>query len=70
MKCVFIGYPLVVKGYRLWDRESSGFKVIISTYVVFDKYNMLCKNDNSAGTNGNKIEVKQLELPLKMSLRT
>ena len=30
LKGVFLGYPLGVKGYRLWLRDQKGFKVIIS----------------------------------------
>jgi len=38
LKCVFIGYPEGVKGYKLWKLESSGgSKVLISRDVTFDE---------------------------------
>ena len=30
IKCVFVGYQDGTKGYKLWDRTSSGVKIIIS----------------------------------------
>ncbi|MCI30598.1 retrovirus-related pol polyprotein from transposon tnt 1-94, partial [Trifolium medium] len=35
-KCVFLGYPEGVKGYRLWKMEPGGSKFIISRDVTFD----------------------------------
>ncbi|CAA0827001.1 Uncharacterized mitochondrial protein AtMg00820, partial [Striga hermonthica] len=42
MKCVFLGYPDGVKGYRLWLRSVPGFKVVISRDVVFNESEMPC----------------------------
>ncbi|CAA0806744.1 Unknown protein [Striga hermonthica] len=42
MKCVFLGYPDGVKGYRLWFRSVPGFKVVISRDVVFNESEMPC----------------------------
>ena len=47
LKCVFIGYPEGVKGYKLWKLESGGgSKVLISRDVTFDetRMEMKCKN--------------------------
>ncbi|KAL2470249.1 Uncharacterized protein Adt_38385 [Abeliophyllum distichum] len=41
-KCVFLGYPEGVKGYRLWDRSQSGVKIIISKDVKFNESEMSC----------------------------
>ncbi|CAH9089803.1 unnamed protein product [Cuscuta europaea] len=41
-KCIFLGYPEGVKGYRIWDRNQSGFKVIISRNVVFNESDFPC----------------------------
>ncbi|KAK4407943.1 Retrovirus-related Pol polyprotein from transposon TNT 1-94 [Sesamum angolense] len=46
-KCVFIGYPEGVKGYRLWLRNQTGFKVVISKDVTFNEYEMPCLNNSS-----------------------
>ncbi|KAL2243405.1 UNVERIFIED_CONTAM: Retrovirus-related Pol polyprotein from transposon TNT 1-94 [Sesamum indicum] len=42
IKCVFIGYPMGVKGYRLWVRSQPGFKVLISRDVTFNENEMPC----------------------------
>ncbi|KAL0373164.1 UNVERIFIED_CONTAM: Retrovirus-related Pol polyprotein from transposon TNT 1-94 [Sesamum calycinum] len=39
-KCIFIGYPEGVKGYRLWVRGQPGFKVIVSRDVTFNELEM------------------------------
>ena len=40
VKCVFIGYPKGVKGYKLWKMEPGGSKFIISRDVTFDETRM------------------------------
>ncbi|KAL2252662.1 UNVERIFIED_CONTAM: Retrovirus-related Pol polyprotein from transposon TNT 1-94 [Sesamum indicum] len=42
VKCVFIGYPEGIKGYRLWVRSKPGFKVLISRNVTFNENEMPC----------------------------
>ena len=37
IKCIFLGYIEGIKGYRLWNKESSGIKIIISRDVVFNE---------------------------------
>ena len=44
LKGVFLGYPLGVKGYRLWLRDQKDYKVIISRDVIFDETRMPCKD--------------------------
>ncbi|MCI83727.1 hypothetical protein A2U01_0105003, partial [Trifolium medium] len=46
VKCVFIGYPEGVKGYKLWKIEPGGSKFIISKDVTFDEtqMGMKCKD--------------------------
>lgn len=41
-KCVFLGYPEGVKGYRLWDRSLPGFKAIIRRDVTFNEFEFPC----------------------------
>ena len=55
MKCIFLGYPQGTKGYRLWVRDTNGYKVIVSRDVVFDEHSMPCRSVNVAST-GTEIE--------------
>ncbi|KAL6346168.1 hypothetical protein AAG906_027902 [Vitis piasezkii] len=50
IKCIFLGYLEGVKGYRLWNKESLGVKIIISRDVVFNENEMLSMRTNTAGT--------------------
>lgn len=48
LRYVITGYLVQVKGYRLWAKESKGFKMIISRDVTFNESHMPClstKND-------------------------
>ena len=49
IKCIFLGYPEGIKGYRLWNKESPGVKIIISRDVVFNENEMLSMRTNTAG---------------------
>lgn len=40
LKCVFIGYPEGVNGYKVWNMESTGQKCFISRDVIFDETRM------------------------------
>ncbi|KAL2243544.1 UNVERIFIED_CONTAM: Retrovirus-related Pol polyprotein from transposon TNT 1-94 [Sesamum indicum] len=55
-KCVFIGYPPGVKGYRLWLRSQPGFRVVISKDVVFNESEMPCLQTSSKNSNNYNIE--------------
>ncbi|KAL2251492.1 UNVERIFIED_CONTAM: Retrovirus-related Pol polyprotein from transposon TNT 1-94 [Sesamum indicum] len=60
VKCVFIGYPEGIKGYRLWVRSKPGFKVLISRNVTFNENEMPClERTQPLGKDStfNKIEV-------------
>lgn len=62
LKCVFIGYPQGVKGYRLWYIEKGSEKCIISRDVVFNEQEMPLPNDikatDSTDKGGADLEVK------------
>ncbi|GAB2287662.1 hypothetical protein Dimus_037947 [Dionaea muscipula] len=45
-KCVFLGYQEGTKGYRLWDKNTPGFKVVISRDVIFNEVEFPCRADN------------------------
>ncbi|KAL0374317.1 UNVERIFIED_CONTAM: Retrovirus-related Pol polyprotein from transposon TNT 1-94 [Sesamum radiatum] len=46
-KCVFIGYPNGIKGYRLWVRNQPVLKIITSRDVTFNEHEMPCLSDTS-----------------------
>ncbi|KAK2454519.1 hypothetical protein QL285_002067 [Trifolium repens] len=62
VKCVFIGYPEGVKGYKLWKMEPGGSKFIISRDVTFDETRMgvKCKDLEERPETG--VEKFQLEV--------
>lgn len=71
IRCVFVVYQEGTKGYRLWDRESIGVKIIISRDVIFNENVFSCKTNNLKETStqenlddfavlgGPQIEVEQ-----------
>lgn len=46
-KCLFLGYPSRVKGYRLWCIEKGEERCIISQDVTFDESKMALQNSSS-----------------------
>ncbi|KAL0286479.1 UNVERIFIED_CONTAM: hypothetical protein Sradi_7146800 [Sesamum radiatum] len=55
-KCIFIDYPIGVKGYRLWLRNQPGFKVIISRDVTFNETEMPCLSSSPKTHTESDIE--------------
>ncbi|KAL0458605.1 UNVERIFIED_CONTAM: Retrovirus-related Pol polyprotein from transposon TNT 1-94 [Sesamum latifolium] len=55
-KCIFIGYPIGVKGYRLWLRSQPSFKVIISRDVTFNETEMPCLSSSHKNHHNSDIE--------------
>ena len=43
----FLGYQEGSKGYRLWDKDSGGVRIIVSRDVVFNELVFPCKCINS-----------------------
>lgn len=37
LNVIFLSQGKNVKGYRLWDKEEMGFRVIIRKYVIFNE---------------------------------
>ncbi|KAL2237106.1 UNVERIFIED_CONTAM: Retrovirus-related Pol polyprotein from transposon TNT 1-94 [Sesamum indicum] len=61
LKCVFIGYPEGVKGYRLWVRSQPGFKVLISRDVTFNENEIPCLEQvqpTGIETTFNKVSIE------------
>ena len=64
IKCVFLGYKVGVKGYKLWCPENR--KVVISRDVVFDETAML--PNLSLKDSSNKENQKQVEHQINTEL--
>ncbi|PKU72844.1 Retrovirus-related Pol polyprotein from transposon TNT 1-94 [Dendrobium catenatum] len=56
IKCVFLGYPTGVKGYRLWDLSSPGVKTIISRDVIFNENRLYISESENKDTTISSIE--------------
>ncbi|GKA21706.1 retrovirus-related pol polyprotein from transposon TNT 1-94 [Tanacetum coccineum] len=66
IKCIFLGYPDGVKGYRLWRLDDVKPKIIISRDVVFNESLMYKDTLKGAGVADSGKEVK-FEVELKGS---
>ncbi|RDX64242.1 hypothetical protein CR513_57220, partial [Mucuna pruriens] len=66
IKCVFIGYPPRIKGYKLWRMEHSEPKCIISRDIVFDETRMAMMsqdqqvNNQESDSDNTQVEVELL----------
>nr|GEY60693.1 retrotransposon protein, putative, Ty1-copia subclass [Tanacetum cinerariifolium] len=58
IKCIFLGYPDGVKGYRLWRLDDVKPKIIISRDVVFNESLMYKDTLKGAGAADYRKEVK------------
>ena len=64
-RCVFLGYPEGTKGYRLWDRESPGVRIIVRRDVVFNEGVFPCKGTNldEDTTKSTEVVTRQTSTP-------
>ncbi|GJX81552.1 integrase, catalytic region, zinc finger, CCHC-type containing protein [Tanacetum coccineum] len=58
IKCIFLGYPDGVKGYRLWRLDDVKPRIIISRDVVFNENLMYKDTLKGAGAAGSRKEVE------------
>lgn len=68
IKCVFMGYPEGVKGYRLWDRSVKGFRMITSRNVTFNECDMPCMTEKPQEIE--PVKDKDEEIRLQVEFRT
>ena len=76
LKCVFLGYPEGVKGYRLWCTDLKPPRCIVSRDVIFNEQEMLKSymqklenSDKNTGVLRDQIKVEltgNLEIQLHM----
>lgn len=70
-KCIFLGYPHGVKGYRLWSLEKGKERCFISRDVVFDEATIAMKVEKQITTTEQKenqlVEVELESSPAEVS---
>ena len=64
-KCIFLGYALGTKGYRLWCRDSKSPGLIVSRDVKFDESAILDQKKESNGAVKDHGVYKQVELEIE-----
>ncbi|GJT13377.1 retrotransposon protein, putative, ty1-copia subclass [Tanacetum coccineum] len=69
IKCIFLGYPEGVKGYRLWRLDDAKPKIIISINVVFNESLMYKDTLKGVGAVDSRKEV-EFEVELQGTKRT
>ena len=70
LKCIFIGYPEVVKGYILWCLEPGYKKCLISRDVIFKETEMASlvskDHDKQGSCSQGKLKPEASELQLEV----
>lgn len=64
LKCIFLGYPEGVKGYKLWCLEPRYKKCIISRDVTFNEADMPLKKDTTQKPNS-EIRNESIEIEVE-----
>ena len=64
IKCMFIGYPEGVKGYKLWFSDENGSKSIISRDVTFREDEMYMKKASSGQSTSEEGENARFKVEL------
>jgi len=60
-RCIFIGYPSGVKGYKLWNLEEGMPKTMVSRDVIFDEKSFI-RNDKIDDHKDWKGKVRAVEI--------
>ena len=70
-KCMFIGYPDGVKGYKLWYEEGGSSKGILSRDVIFKESEYYMAKATQVGSSEDVMVATMIEngLRLRWSLR-
>ena len=63
MKCIFLGYPKGVKGYRLWNPNTR--KCVISRDVVFKESEMLGLAKDGESSSGGEVDKETFDLGIE-----
>ena len=65
LKCIFLGYAIGVKGYRLWCIEPKSPKFIISKDIKFNQSSMLHPKKEVADVETDHDASKQVEFEVE-----
>nr|GEW91411.1 hypothetical protein [Tanacetum cinerariifolium] len=65
VKCVLLGYPKGVKGYRLYRIDDESPKIVTSRNVVFNESVMYKDTLKDSGTSNKSVEELQVEVKLQ-----
>ena len=57
-RCMFVGYPSGVKGWKLWYKEGGISRTLISRDVVFKEDEMFMKIDDQLAENAQEGQVQ------------
>ena len=68
-KCIFMGYPDGVKGYKLWYRERGVSKILISRDVVFREDQMFMGGDKDTEPVPDMPDVQTCSKQVELSLQ-
>nr|GEX31870.1 retrovirus-related Pol polyprotein from transposon TNT 1-94 [Tanacetum cinerariifolium] len=65
IKCIFLGYPKGVKGYRLYRLDDESLKIVTSRNVVFNK-SVMYKDTLQDSSIGTDKSVKELQVEMEL----
>ncbi|GKA92355.1 retrotransposon protein, putative, ty1-copia subclass, partial [Tanacetum coccineum] len=64
IKCVLLGYPEGVKGYRLYRLDDESPKIVTSRNVVFNESVMYTNTLKNSGAGDKSVDELQVEVEL------
>lgn len=63
LRCIFVGYPKGIKGYRLWCTEPGNQKIIISRDITFkDEEFLYLQRHDKISNDTRKIDYTKFEV--------
>ena len=65
---MFLGYPQRTKGYRLWVKDSRGFKTIISRGVIFNENEFSYLSNTNVSTRNKIVDTSPIDISSSLDL--